>query len=115
MWTGKGTNDQTLRDVVDCTATTIGAYYGRLAAKEYSDLSRIGYQYFGDQQTAAFVQWPSMQFCSNTYDPRLRPWYSAAATGPKDVVIVIDVSGSMSNNGRIQMARDALKALCGDW
>ena len=26
----------------------------------------------------------------NDYDPRTRPWYIAATSGPKDVVIVLD-------------------------
>ena len=39
-------------------------------------------------------------------DPRYRPWYAAAAAGPKDVVLVVDTSGSMSGE-REQMARDA--------
>lgn len=26
----------------------------------------------------------------NDYDPRLRPWYIAATSGPKDVVIILD-------------------------
>eukprot|EP00210_Caulerpa_lentillifera_P005931 g5670.t1 len=29
------------------------------------------------------------------YDPRIRPWFLAASTRPKDIVFVIDVSGSM--------------------
>ncbi len=29
------------------------------------------------------------------YDPRLRPWYISAVTGAKDIVLVIDKSGSM--------------------
>mmetsp|Transcript_46779 Transcript_46779/g.111336 ORF Transcript_46779/g.111336 Transcript_46779/m.111336 type:complete len:540 (-) Transcript_46779:259-1878(-) len=33
------------------------------------------------------------------YDPRVRPWYVAASSGPKDVVLVLDVSGSMSGTG----------------
>ena len=33
--------------------------------------------------------------CDN-YDARLRPWFIAASSGPKDIVIVIDNSGSMS-------------------
>lgn len=32
--------------------------------------------------------------CSQ-YDPRQRPWFLAASSGPKDVVLLIDVSGSM--------------------
>ncbi|MCY3412905.1 MAG: VWA domain-containing protein [Candidatus Heimdallarchaeota archaeon] len=32
---------------------------------------------------------------SRTYDPRVRPWYVSAVTGAKDVIIVMDKSGSM--------------------
>eukprot|EP01051_Picozoa_sp_SAG22_P004355 SAG22_NODE_231_length_14551_cov_22.298090_5_plen_139_part_00 len=30
------------------------------------------------------------------YNPRTKPWYVQAATGPKDVVVVFDTSGSMN-------------------
>eukprot|EP01043_Picozoa_sp_COSAG02_P093959 COSAG02_NODE_30440_length_551_cov_0.816372_1_plen_176_part_10 len=53
------------------------------------------------------AQWPSVQWCSDTYDPRFRPWYTGSASGPKDVVIVIDISGSMNTNNRIQLAKEA--------
>lgn len=29
------------------------------------------------------------------YDPRVRPWYNAASSGPKNIVMVLDTSGSM--------------------
>jgi hypothetical protein len=35
--------------------------------------------------------------CGETYDPRSRPWYAQGATGSKNVVIIFDTSGSMSN------------------
>ncbi|EJK76792.1 hypothetical protein THAOC_01427 [Thalassiosira oceanica] len=41
------------------------------------------------------------------YDPRKRPWYVAASSGPKDVILVIDVSGSMGNHGRLSLAKEA--------
>lgn len=41
------------------------------------------------------------------YDPRRRPWYVAASSGPKDVVLVLDVSGSMEDYGRIKLAKEA--------
>ena len=44
--------------------------------------------------------------CGN-YDPRLRPWFVAASSGPKDVVIVLDVSGSMTDYGRLDLAKEA--------
>ena len=33
-------------------------------------------------------------FCID-YDPRFRPWYVAATSGAKNVLLLIDVSGSM--------------------
>jgi hypothetical protein len=41
---------------------------------------------------------------SNTcgdYDPRYRPWYTAAASGAKNVIILIDKSSSMTKNGEL--------------
>ena len=31
------------------------------------------------------------------FDPRIRPWFIAASTGPKDIVLVVDKSGSMND------------------
>lgn len=50
------------------------------------------------------------------YDPRARPWYQAASSGPKDVVFVLDTSGSMQQGGetpRIQLLRTAVSKLIG--
>ncbi|KAL7545567.1 hypothetical protein ACHAWF_009001 [Thalassiosira exigua] len=41
------------------------------------------------------------------YDPRRRPWYVAAQSGPKDVILVIDQSGSMNDYGRMNIAKEA--------
>ena len=43
------------------------------------------------------------------YDCRKRPWYVAASSGPKDVIIILDVSGSMS--GRIDLAKQAANSV----
>ncbi|GMH38630.1 hypothetical protein BSKO_06514 [Bryopsis sp. KO-2023] len=48
------------------------------------------------------------QGCSS-FDPRVRPWYIAASTGPKDVVMVIDTSGSMVE--RWSLTKKALLSL----
>ena len=48
---------------------------------------------------------------SRADDPRIRPWYVAASSGPKDVVIVLDVSGSMSQYGRLDLAKEAAETV----
>ena len=41
------------------------------------------------------------------YDPRRRPYFVAASSGPKDVVLALDVSGSMEDYGRMDIAKEA--------
>ena len=55
--------------------------------------------------------YPEYSWCPTSYDPRFRPWYSTAATNPKLLIVVIDVSGSMSISGRIDLAKDAALAV----
>lgn len=43
-----------------------------------------------------------------TFDPRVRPWYIAASSGPKNVVLVVDTSGSMQGR-RLQLLKIALR------
>ncbi|CAM9388082.1 unnamed protein product, partial [Heterosigma akashiwo] len=44
-----------------------------------------------------------------SYDPRIRPWYVAASSGPKNVVLIIDTSGSMVTSDRISLAKEAVR------
>jgi hypothetical protein len=57
--------------------------------------------YFGSQN-GAFRIYPAKQLekCG-AYDPRKRPWYIAASSGPKNVVLVLDTSSSMATNRRL--------------
>ena len=41
------------------------------------------------------------------YDPRTRPWYMMGATGPKDVIVILDTSGSMAKADRMTSAKIA--------
>ncbi|MFW9928944.1 MAG: VWA domain-containing protein [Candidatus Thorarchaeota archaeon] len=45
---------------------------------------------------------------SKSYDPRIRPWYVGAVTGSKDVVVILDTSGSMGGTP-IANTKDAAK------
>ncbi len=85
-----------------CLASIVADSFTRNAAKE-ANMSRIGYEYYGSQAIGSYTQWPGLHWCLGDYDPRFRPWYATAASGPKDVVIVIDSSGSMAA-GRMDMA-----------
>merc|ERR1712196_135212 len=52
-----------------------------------------------------------MQYCPDSWDPRYRPWYVNVVTGPKDVVIVLDISGSMSTNPASKRNIKAIEAI----
>jgi len=69
--------------------------------------SRPSWTYFG-AHNGLFRKIPAIhQEQCGEYDPRRRPWFVAASSGPKDVVLVIDVSGSMNQYGRMNIAKEA--------
>lgn len=55
--------------------------------------------------------YPSLKADCDSYDPRFRPWYVAATTGRKNVIILLDISGSMVEEDplRIGLAKEAAK------
>ena len=88
--------------------------------------------YMGDQQTGIMQMHPGMMGLGPSYrddngcktsvgeyfEPRIRPWYVSAVTGPKDVVLLLDISGSMnaqanaiSGETRLQVMIKAAKAV----
>ncbi|CAE8654690.1 unnamed protein product, partial [Polarella glacialis] len=107
---GKGTEGQRL---ASCMTKAVADTFRRVAAKESdAQTSRVGYQYFADQASGSMITWPLADWCPATgFDPRFRPWYAAGATGPKDIVVVVDVSGSMSTAKRYQKSQQATEAI----
>ncbi|XP_071141369.1 VWFA and cache domain-containing protein 1-like isoform X1 [Mytilus edulis] len=78
----------------------------------YNRNPNLKWQYFG-KEDGIYVNYPSLKLndCSN-YDPRFRPFYVSTATPvQKDVVVVIDKSGSMRNlhdsKTLLQIAKEA--------
>eukprot|EP01083_Nonionella_stella_P121869 366305_1 len=68
--------------------------------------------YFGTAN-GVFRQYPGGENSKSngvykSYDPRYRPWYVSAATARKDVIIIIDQSGSMQENNRMTIAKEAV-------
>ena len=99
-------NDKVRAEV--CAASMAGKAFDRSAKGDtiYGDLAATtSWQYFGGQETGLFAQYPAsiktMCWCDE-YDPRYRPWYAAAVTGPKDMIFVLDASGSMRDKVEVK-------------
>ena len=51
--------------------------------------------FFGSQE-GMFRIFPGRQWATcGSFDPRVRPWYIAASSGPKNIILVLDTSDSM--------------------
>ncbi|KAL9960894.1 hypothetical protein ACROYT_G034402 [Oculina patagonica] len=80
--------------------------------KMLNDHPFIKWQYFGSEEgmLTIFPAFEDKAACSS-YDPRFRPWYVETTTPePKDVVLVIDTSGSMRNT-LLNVAKEAAAAV----
>lgn len=49
--------------------------------------------------------------CGKKYDPRIRPWFLSAANGPKNVIFILDTSGSMTKSKRMDLLKSAATQL----
>jgi Mg-chelatase subunit ChlD len=69
-------------------------------------------QTFFGTSNGMFRIWPAQhsEVCG-IMDTRIRPWFVAASSGPKDVVILIDRSGSMQSHNRWDLAVNAAKSV----
>lgn len=91
-------DDPELRKDIHWTKALDSAFAAELEADP-----EIRWQYFGSS-TGAWRLYPGLEQANTFYgmptdfDARARPWYVAAASGPKDVVIHLDCSSSMGGN-----------------
>lgn len=103
--------DRTSQDEFVCGTRNLDSFF------KTSHTTDLMWTYFGDiygqmRIYPGYARERDSTGCK-AYDPRIRPWYLAASSGPKDVVIVLDVSGSMnqyaqSTKSRIQIIKDTL-------
>lgn len=98
-----------LRQRVCATSTLTPAVWQPLL-EEFGE--SILWQFYGDQETGYMRTYPGTDSRGNCadFDPRLRAWYANAATGPRDVIYIIDKSGSMLDANRWNIAKAAVRA-----
>lgn len=94
-----------------CIGRQVQASFRSIAQQTYNDPNRVAYMYFGIQENGAIIQWPASQWCPTHYDARFRPWYASAASGPKDVVLTLDNSGSMMQNNRWTLLKEGVELI----
>ncbi|XP_075979902.1 voltage-dependent calcium channel subunit alpha-2/delta-4-like [Anticarsia gemmatalis] len=114
-------------EVFDCNPKVVEHLYwseGLLPVfqKNYAQDSSIDFQYFCSAQ--GFLRhypaalWDDMfklklspDDAADVYDCRLRPWYVSAGGAPRDVLILLDASGSMHNSSNKLTAEQFTLAL----
>lgn len=68
--------------------------------KNLANYAHVHHQYYGDHlgplRTFPAHKWRISRLEPDLFDARTRPWYSAGVATPKDVVILVDSSGSMT-------------------
>uniref|UniRef100_A0A7S3GFG5 VWFA domain-containing protein n=1 Tax=Palpitomonas bilix TaxID=652834 RepID=A0A7S3GFG5_9EUKA len=105
-------NSAEIADVVRRTYNLDDTFISNVANVD----SDTKWQYFASQNAVTRV-YPGFEWdrsCDGSYsdyDPRIRPWFVLASSGPKDIVILIDKSGSMGQYGRMDKAIEAAQAV----
>lgn len=68
--------------------------------RNLANFAHVHHQYYGDHlgplRTFPAHKWRIPRLEPDLFDARTRPWYSAGVANPKDVVILVDTSGSMT-------------------
>lgn len=68
--------------------------------RNLANYMHVHHQYYGDHlgflRTFPAHKWRIPRNDPDLFDARTRPWYVAGASSPKDVVILVDTSGSMT-------------------
>lgn len=95
------------RDIIDTVEWSAGL--DKIFKQNLGNDSDLRWQYFGSNE-GLYRMYPGRKWQTNfagfyeDYDPRVRPWYISATSGPKDVVIVLDCSYSMKGK-KFEMAK----------
>ena len=98
--------------MTQCIGQALNRQSLREVQKLYSDPNYVAYIYSATQHDGTLIQWPAVSSCNDgDFDPRFRPWYASTVSGPKNVVAVLDVSGSMNTADRWTKTKIAVDKL----
>lgn len=98
----------------------LGHIVGPIRVVHFSFLPPCRWQYFGSM-TGMHRTFPGHEWSQNfigfhmDYDPRTRPWYLGTVSGAKDVVIIVDGSVSMEQEGRYWLIDCLIDGWIIDW
>ena len=91
-----------------CWTEPLDTAFSKTLKGSNASSSTVRAQYIGTPTGTARIYPGFSQKECHEYDPRLRPWYIAATSGQKNVVIILDVSESMNDFGRLEAAKRAV-------
>lgn len=94
-----------------CSTPGLDSLYAQQLERADAQNTGLKWQYFGSSHGMyRFFPgnvWGTSGHGCSAYDPRQRSWYVAAASGSKRMTLIIDTSGSMSTNSRLELAKAA--------
>lgn len=105
------TNENTASDVIK--AIQWSENLDQIFRDNYKNDPSLSWQFFGSS-TGFMRQFPASKWKKDVpvdlYDCRLRSWYMEAATSPKDIIILMDTSGSMLGQ-RLDIAKHVVNTI----
>lgn len=110
---GNPTDPQVIEAI--CYSRQLDSYFREKHESDLEYWTQLGVptpqRYFGSNHGTMQI-YPARyaERCDN-YDPRLRPWFVAASSGPKNIMLLLDVSGSMQTDDRIGSLKHAAKVI----
>ena len=90
-----------------CWTSELERTFKKNEKEDYDSQRNLRWQYIGTPSGLTRLYPAHVQRHCYSLDPRIRPWYVSATSGPKTVILVLDVSASMFNYGRLQLAKEA--------
>jgi hypothetical protein len=116
---GSLSKDSILFKVGKCLAGGAAAafkqYWSELGKPASRFMNKPAFMSFTDSSAGVMALFPGVRSGSGSndpdagyagYDARVTPWYGTGATGPKYVMLVLDVSRSTGDDGRLNAIRD---------